>query len=84
VLTARHQLFRITNRTAQEVLKVSSDARNTGYMAPDREDGLWIGAPDGTLTYYRDGIAQTITTLKDRYGTSLTVHDIAVDSDTPC
>jgi YXYXY domain-containing protein len=79
-LTAKHQLFRITNRTAQEVLKVASDARNTGFMAPDREGGLWIAAPDGTLTYYRDGVPQIITTLKDRYGTTVTVHDIVVDS----
>jgi PAS domain S-box-containing protein len=79
-LTAKHQLFRITNRTAQEVLKVASDARNTGSMAPDKDGGLWIAAADGTLTYYRDGVAKTMTTLKDRYGTSLAVHDIAIDS----
>ena len=34
-LTAKHQLFLIANRTARQVLEVTSDARNTGFMAPD-------------------------------------------------
>jgi signal transduction histidine kinase/ligand-binding sensor domain-containing protein len=79
-LTARHQLFLISNHIARQVLEVTSDARDTGYMAPDKDGGLWIAAANGTLTYYRDGIAQTITTLKDRYGHLLGVHDIAVSS----
>jgi len=79
-LTAKHQLFLIANRTARQVSEVTSDGRDTGYMAPDKEGGLWIAAVNGTLTYYRDGVAQTMTTLKNLYGTSLTVHDIAVDS----
>lgn len=80
VLTARHRLYRITNRTAREILEVTGNPRNMGFMAPDRDRGLWIAATDGTLTYYRDDATRTITTLKDRYGTSLAVHDIAFDS----
>lgn len=79
-LTARHLLYRITNRTAREVLEVTGDARNTGFMAPDKDGGLWIAATDGTMTYYREDATRIVTTLKDRYGTSLAVHDIAFDS----
>jgi PAS domain S-box-containing protein len=79
-LTEKHQLFLISDRIARQVLEVTGDARHTGFMAPDGDGGLWIAAADASLTYYRDGVAKTMTTLKDRYGTSLTVHDIAVDS----
>jgi len=78
-LTAHHRLFRIKDRTAQEVMSVSSDGQSSGFLAPDREGGIWIASRNDTLTYYRDGNARTIS-LK-RQGSSFYVTDIMVDSD---
>jgi PAS domain S-box-containing protein len=80
-LTHNRQLFLISDRTARKVLELTSDAGNMGFMTPDQDGGLWIAAVNGTLTYYQNGVAQTITSLKTRYGDSLRVHAIAVSSD---
>ena len=78
-LTSRHRLFRIKDRTAHEVMSVSSDSRNTGFLAPDREGGIWIGGRDGTLTHYRGGSVRTIS-LKG-HDSSSSVFGLIADSD---
>ena len=78
-LTSSHELFRVNGQTAQLVISVSSDNRPSGYLAPDRKGGLWIGSLNGTLTYYRDG--QTSTISIPAQGSEVTLVDLAVDSD---
>ena len=78
-LTARHHLFRIRDGLAQEVMSVSTDVPRTGFLAPDREGGIWIGGRDGPLTHYRDGKVQTISL--ESLDSSSSIFGLIVDSD---
>src|SRR6201998_551951 len=78
-LTSRHHLFRIRDGIAHEVMSVSTDAPRTGFLAPDREGGIWIGGRDGPLTHYHDGNVQTIAL--EGFDSSSSVYGLLVDSD---
>jgi len=78
-LTSRHHLFRIRDGIAQEVMSVSTDLPRTGFLAPDREGGIWIGGRDGPLTHYREGKVQTISL--EGLDSSSSVFGLIVDSD---
>jgi signal transduction histidine kinase/ligand-binding sensor domain-containing protein len=79
VLTGHHRLFRIKERIPEYVLTVSGVTRDTGFLAPDHDGGIWIASRGDTLTHYRDGKSQTLSL--NRPGGSLTVWDMIVDSD---
>jgi PAS domain S-box-containing protein len=78
-LTSRHRLFRIRDRIPHEVRSLSSDSPRTGFLAPDREGGLWIGGRDITLTHYLDGIVTSIS--PKGLDSSSSVFGLMVDSD---
>jgi signal transduction histidine kinase/ligand-binding sensor domain-containing protein len=78
-LTSRHHLFRIRDRIAHEVMSVSTDAPRTGFLAPDREGGIWIGGRDGPLTHYHDGNVHTMAL--EGFDSSSSVYGLLVDSD---
>jgi signal transduction histidine kinase len=80
VLTEHHRLFRIKDRIAEYVVTaVSSDARDAGSLALDRDGGIWIASRGDILTYYRDGKSQTLSL--NRPGSSFAVWDMMLDSD---
>jgi signal transduction histidine kinase/ligand-binding sensor domain-containing protein len=80
VLTERHSLFRIKDRISEYVVTVvSSERRDTGFLAPDRGGGIWIASRGDTLTYFRDGKSQALSL--NRKESSFTVWDMIVDSD---
>src|SRR5260370_540305 len=54
-LTEWHRVFRIKDRTPQEVKSLSGNSPRTGFLAPDREGGIWIGGRDLPLTHYLNG-----------------------------
>ncbi len=78
-LTSRHRVFRIKDRTPHEVMSLSSDSPRTGFLAPDREGGIWIGGRYVTLTHYRNGSVQTIS--PKGLDSSSSVFGLIVDSD---
>lgn len=79
VLTDHHNVFRIENGTAVQVLTASSDNRPSGALAPDHQGGIWIASRNDTLTYYKDGSVRTISL--NRPDASFSIHAIIVDSD---
>ena len=78
-LTSRRHLFRIKDGIAHEVVSVSTDAPRTGFLAPDREGGIWIGGRDVTLTHYLDGRVSRIS--PKGLDSSSSVFGFIVDSD---
>ena len=78
-LTSRHRVFRIKDRIPHEVMSLSSDSPRTGFLAPDREGGIWIGGRYVTLTHYRNGSVQTIS--PKGLDSSSSVFGLIVDSD---
>ena len=78
-LTSHHRVFRIKDRIPQEVMSLSGDSPRTGFLAPDREGGIWIGGRDVTLTHYLDG---SVTTISPKgLDSSSSVFGFMVDSD---
>jgi len=78
-LTSHHRVFRIKDRIPQEVMSLSGDSPRTGFLAPDREGGIWIGGRDVTLTHYLDG---SVTTISPKgLDSSSSVFGFIVDSD---
>jgi PAS domain S-box-containing protein len=78
-LTSRHRVFRIKDRIPHEVMSLSSDLSRTGFLAPDREGGIWIGGRYVTLTHYRNG---SLTTISPKgLDSSSSVFGLIVDSD---
>lgn len=78
-VTSRHRVFRIEDRIPHEVPSMSSDLARTGFLAPDREGGIWIGGRYVTLTHYRNGSVQTIS--PKGLDSSSSVFGLMVDSD---
>src|SRR6266849_2211591 len=78
-LTSRHRVFRIKDRIPHEVMSLSSDSPRTGFLAPDREGGIWIGGRYVTLTRYRNGSVQTIS--PKGLDSSSAVFGLIIDSD---
>ena len=79
-VTSRHRVFRIEDRIPHEVPSMSSDSTNrTGFLAPDREGGIWIGGRYLTLTHYRNGSLHTIS--PKGLDSSSSVFGLIVDSD---
>ena len=79
VLTSSRGLYRVEDQSVSKVLSVSSDNRPSGFLAADREGGVWVGSLNGTLTYYRAGQAHTISL--PALDSSFTLMDMAVDYD---
>ena len=78
-LTSRHRLFRITDRIPHEVTALSHESTRAGFLAPDREGGIWIGTRDITVTHYRDGSVTSISPAG--LDSSSSVFGLLVDSD---
>jgi signal transduction histidine kinase/streptogramin lyase len=79
VLTEHHYLFRVENGSVLQILTASGDNRASGTLASDHQGGIWIASQNDTLTYYKDGSAQTISL--NRPDSSFSVSEIIVDSD---
>jgi PAS domain S-box-containing protein len=78
-LTERDGLFRIKDRIPHEVMSLTSDTPRTGFLAPDREGGIWIGGRYVTLTHYLDG---SVTRISPKgLDSSSSVFGLIVDSD---
>jgi PAS domain S-box-containing protein len=78
-LTLWGALFRVEDGTVHEILPARKDLRRTGFLAPDREGGIWIGGSDATLRHYRDG--RVDTTLIKGLDRSSSVFGLIADSD---
>ena len=78
-LTSGHRVFRIKNGIPNEISSLSSDSPRTGFLAPDREGGIWIGGRDLPLTHYLNG---TITKISPKgLDSSTPIFGLMVDSD---
>jgi signal transduction histidine kinase/ligand-binding sensor domain-containing protein len=78
VLTPRGQLFSIVG----DKIKQASPNYELGpqrYLVADPNGGLWLGAPSGTISYFRDGRLQT-TSLSSPQG-PVSIRAPFVDSD---
>jgi len=78
-LTSRRRLFRIKDGIPHEVTSLGRQPTRQGFLAPDREGGIWIGGRDVTLTHYLDGSVTSISP-KGLDGSS-SVFGFFVDSD---
>ena len=78
-LTEQHHLFRIDNDVAQRILTVTSDNRDSGSLAPDREGGIWVSSRNDVLTHYRNGNVRTISLNKP--DSSFSICELIVDGD---
>ena len=78
-LTLWGGLFRVTEGKVHEILPAMKDPLRTGFLAPDREGGLWIGGRTNVLHYYRDGRADTI--LIKGLDSSASVFGLIIDDD---
>jgi PAS domain S-box-containing protein len=78
-LTSRHRLFRIKDRIPHEVTSLSRESPRAGFLAPDREGGIWIGGRDVTLTHYLDGNVTSIS--PNGLDSSSSIYGLIVDSD---
>jgi signal transduction histidine kinase/ligand-binding sensor domain-containing protein len=78
-LTEAGHLLRVTNQIAKEVTEVTSDGRQSGYLIPDHDSGIWAASKNGNLVYYRNGSVGT-TALKG-HDSSFSVLGMLLDSD---
>ena len=78
-LTLGGGLFRVENETVREILSARKDSPRTGFLAPDREGGVWIGGSDATLRHYRNGAVDT--TLIKGLDRSSSVFGLIAESD---
>ena len=78
-LTLRGGLFRVEDGTVHELLPAKKDLPRTGFLAPDREGGVWIGGRTNDLRYYRDGRVDTI--LIKGLDSSASVFGLMIDND---
>lgn len=79
VLTLWGGLFRVENGSVHEILPANNDLPRTGFLAPDREGGVWIGGRTNDLRYYRDGRVDTI--LIKGLDSSASVFGLMIDND---
>ena len=79
VLTSGRGLYRVEGQSVIKVLSVSSTNRPSGFLAADHDGGIWVGSLDGNLMYYRVDQAHSLSLPAQ--DTSLTLMDMAVDSD---
>jgi ligand-binding sensor domain-containing protein/signal transduction histidine kinase len=77
--TFEGSLFRIENGAVHEILPASNDFRRTGFLAPDREGGVWMGGRTNVLRHYRDGRADTL--LIEGLDSAATVFGLFTDDD---
>ncbi len=78
-LTSVRRVFRIKDGTPQEILSLSDRSPRAGFLAPDRDGGVWIGGRDLPITHYLNG---TITTVAPKgLDSSTPVFGLMVDSD---
>jgi signal transduction histidine kinase/ligand-binding sensor domain-containing protein len=73
----RH-LLRIRGRTRQEEVPLDEAVRRAGYLAADRQGGVWVGAARDKLIRYRDGRRETISLGDEGV---VTIYSIFVDAD---
>jgi signal transduction histidine kinase/ligand-binding sensor domain-containing protein len=78
-LTLWGGLFRIKDGSVHELLPVNRDLPRTGFLAPDRVGGVWIGGRTNVLHYYRDGHVDT--SLIKGLDSSATVFGLISDND---
>ncbi|MHB8214850.1 MAG: two-component regulator propeller domain-containing protein [Candidatus Sulfotelmatobacter sp.] len=78
-LTLWGGLFRVENGIVHEILPARKDLPRTGFLAPDREGGVWIGGRTNVLHYYRDGHVDT--SLIKGLDRSSTVFSLFADND---
>jgi PAS domain S-box-containing protein len=78
VLSSRGQLFSIVGDKIKQA-SPNSELGQQQYLAADPKGGLWLGAPRGTVSYFRDGRLQT-TSLSSPQG-PVGIHALFVDSD---
>ena len=78
-LTSRRRVFRIKDGTPNEIPSLSTHLPRTGFLVPDHEGGIWIGARDFPLTHY---LNETVTTISPKgVDSSAQVFGLMVDSD---
>jgi PAS domain S-box-containing protein len=78
VLSSSGQLFSIVGDKIKQA-SPNSELGQQKYLAADPNGGLWLGAPRGTVSYFRDGRLQT-TSLSSPQG-GVGIHALFVDSD---
>jgi signal transduction histidine kinase len=78
VLTASGQLFSIVGDTIKRA-SPNYELGRQKYLVADPNGGLWLGAPKGTISYFRDGRLQT-TSLTSPQG-PVDINAPFVDSD---
>ena len=59
LLTPRGQLFNIIGDTITKQASLNDDLGRQKYLVADPNGGLWLGAPKGTISYFRDGHLQS-------------------------
>jgi signal transduction histidine kinase len=79
VLTPRGQLFSIVGDKIKKQASLNYELGQQKYLVADPNGGLWLGAPKGTISYFRDGRLQT-TSLSSPQG-PVDINVPFVDSD---
>jgi PAS domain S-box-containing protein len=79
VLTPRGQLFSIVGDEIKKQASPNYEVGRQRYLVADPNGGFWLGAPTGTISYFRDGHLQT-TSLSSPQG-PVDIRAPFVDSD---
>jgi signal transduction histidine kinase/ligand-binding sensor domain-containing protein len=79
LLTPKGQLFNIVGDKIKKQASLNSELGQQKYLVADPNGGLWLGAPRGTIAYFRDGRFQT-TSLSSPQG-PVDIRTPFVDSD---
>jgi len=79
VLTHKGQLFSIVGDKIRKQPSLDDEFGRPKYLVADPNGGLWLGAPTGTISYFRDGRLET-TALSSPQG-SAGIQAPFVDSD---
>jgi PAS domain S-box-containing protein len=79
VLTTSGQLFSMVGNKIEKQGSLDHELGRQQYLVADPDGGLWLGAPRGTVSYFRDGHLQT-TLLSSPQG-PVGIQALFVDSD---
>jgi PAS domain S-box-containing protein len=79
LLTRKGQLFNIVGDKIEKQASLNDGLGRHKYLVADPNGGLWLGAPNGAVSYFRDGRLQT-TSLSSAQGPA-GIRTLFVDSD---